>query len=177
MGSNFINKTMSKRCQYRDDDVITFWKKYSIQRVKIELIKDGNVTAYMIFNGTSTDDRSWFSFEHLQESSWADLTARMKDLNNPVNISFHGKIIDDDKKLRLIVTDSLADATATCDSDQGWMFVTKSKHYPCHSNRTHNGTKIVYSAVGHKVKLEEGSGIEYADQLEISVDMPLGREY
>ena len=170
-GVGGINKTYYEHCQYRNDEIIGDWSSLTIQRIKVELIKDESVAAYLIFSGLETNDRSWFSVDNLLESSWSDLMSVKNTNAIPLRISFSGQLLTDDKYHRFVVATVLSNNPVNCDTDFGWMYVTKSPVYPCKTTSSQTGTRIIYSTAGVATKLQEGPWIDYADSLQISIDL------
>ncbi|KAL4224312.1 hypothetical protein ACF0H5_017767 [Mactra antiquata] len=61
-------------CQFRRADLIDNWQNEQIEKVKVELKVGDQVMAWIIFDGQNTTKETWFSAEHLLNSSWNDLT-------------------------------------------------------------------------------------------------------
>ncbi|XP_064638157.1 uncharacterized protein LOC135494240 [Lineus longissimus] len=62
----------SCNCHYKSE-LVEKWPTSGIQKVKMSVISSNAEVAYMSFNGKDTDKMSWFSAQHLLNSSWTDL--------------------------------------------------------------------------------------------------------
>ncbi|GAB1607099.1 hypothetical protein Ahia01_000992700 [Argonauta hians] len=54
--------------------ILEAWDQIPIAEVKFEIYKAGSVAAYVIFDGSNSTIKNWFSQSRIKSSSWSDLT-------------------------------------------------------------------------------------------------------
>ena len=52
---------------------LTIGLTYNIQKVRVDIIKNEEIVAFMLFNGSNTNNKNWFTHGNLLNSSWQDL--------------------------------------------------------------------------------------------------------
>ncbi|XP_021376664.1 uncharacterized protein LOC110465278 isoform X4 [Mizuhopecten yessoensis] len=53
--------------------VVNMWSDYNIDRVKYAMFLSGNEKAFVVFDGTNTDRKSWFTHDKILYSSYTDI--------------------------------------------------------------------------------------------------------
>ncbi|KAH3725503.1 hypothetical protein DPMN_051347 [Dreissena polymorpha] len=60
---------------YRDPALDT-WHNLAVKYVKFALYKGNREVAYVIFNGSGSSNMDWFTYSHVNLSSWPGLTSK-----------------------------------------------------------------------------------------------------
>ncbi|XP_060086023.1 uncharacterized protein LOC132565398 [Ylistrum balloti] len=89
--------------------VVNSWASYSIDRVKFAMFVSGYEAAFVVFDGTNTDQNSWFAHEKLLYSSYTDI----KDAKAVCSIEGDGI-----RRWQIHKTSG-----PTCADDTAWMMV------------------------------------------------------
>ncbi|XP_033729550.1 uncharacterized protein LOC117318698 [Pecten maximus] len=113
-----VNRRDQCSTNYRHS-MIDRWDSSGVQKVRLELYKEGELVAHVVFNGKSTTSTSWFSKENVLSSNWIDLKESNYEKGN--HFSFFG-YRDNDIDRRLYIN---KEWKRGCGSHKGWMVVVE----------------------------------------------------
>ena len=164
--NGFIDETIDYTGVYRNSEIVDNWKTYNITKVKVNIIDNENVVAFLVFNGCGSSTSNWFDQNRLLESSWTDLTT-----TTPIqyfslsglqvaHLSDYTSVI---YKARFFIS-SVVDFE-NCNNDQGWL-VTTYILYPCDYDGSHTGVRILYAKDNKMARLNEDE-LGFAERLDI----------
>ncbi|XP_060069723.1 uncharacterized protein LOC132549777 [Ylistrum balloti] len=114
-----INGRDKCKINYRHS-MIDRWESAGVRKVRLELYKEGELVAHIVFNGKSTTSTSWFSQENVISSNWFDLKENNNDEGN--QFSFFG-YRNNDIDRRLYINKNWKGG---CSFHKGWMVVIES---------------------------------------------------
>ncbi|KAL4234202.1 hypothetical protein ACF0H5_005855 [Mactra antiquata] len=154
------NKVNSNHpCVYRHSKV-DHW--YNISQVKFDVVINNTSVAFIILNGTGSDNYSWFSHERLIESSWPGLTS-----SSTVD-SFNIKGKNSFRRRWFVAESSSSGESGLCD-DKVWVTVTWSgDQFICIPNMpsTAEETVILYSNASAASSMRD---MLLADSIRVSI--------
>lgn len=145
------NKKRKHNKYFRNDEIVDNWSNMKIKRVKVDILNfSGKVAATLVFDGTGTDKKNWFSRDKLIYSTWGDLKA---DLSVTV-FSITGLLWKSSNGKAYFLRWSILNAernpndvmAVDCSRTTVWLAIMKSINYPCDDvQRTNKTFLIVFS--------------------------------
>lgn len=151
----------TENCQFRVADVLDQWENLSISLVKVELITNNVVGAWLIFNATGSTISSWFSKSQLINTSWTDLNSTTYTWNFSID-GYAQRSADETRQVlgRFVIAQNMS--AEDCTNDTGWMVA--ANRYFC----VETGYPIILYSQGD-TKVTQGANYSVADSMEIFV--------
>ncbi|XP_038069247.1 uncharacterized protein LOC119738421 [Patiria miniata] len=161
----------------RDNSLYQAWRngQLNVRRVKLSLYDSSGVRAELIFNGTGSDIKSWFTQTRLISSPWDDL--KSAQFTGSVG---NGRLFSIDGDVRLLSLDRrffINNNYGSCAGDKGWLVVTESAarvHCPWETETAaYPHPIILYSTTNQTVSWDDvrsnGAAVGRADSLTIHI--------
>ncbi|XP_038066528.1 uncharacterized protein LOC119736583 [Patiria miniata] len=116
------NSSYEASCHRRNNSLYRAWRngQLNIRRVKLSLYNSSGVRAELIFNGTGSDIKSWFTQTRLISSPWDDLKSAQLTGGSGQFFSVDGDVNNLDRRF------FINNYYANCDMDKGWLVVADS---------------------------------------------------
>ncbi|XP_038066815.1 uncharacterized protein LOC119736877 [Patiria miniata] len=159
-------------CHRRNNSLYRAWRngQLNIRRVKLSLYEGARMTAELIFDGTGSDIKNWFTQTRLISSPWDDLKSAA--LTGSVGSGQLFSIDGDDREVldrRFFINNGYGG----CEVDNGWLIVTESaatgKCLWETDTAAHPYSIILYSATNQKVVWSQAGTVGIADSLTIHI--------
>ncbi|XP_038066531.1 uncharacterized protein LOC119736586 [Patiria miniata] len=161
----------------RNNSLYQAWRngQLNVRRVKLSLSNSAGVRAELIFNGTGSDIKSWFTQTRLISSPWDDLkSAELTGHEGSGRIfSIDGDVREQNLQRRFFINNHYGG----CEGDKGWLVVTESDataNCPWETETAaHPYSIILYSTTNHTVLWNDvrsnATAVGRADSLTIHI--------